>query len=854
MPRIQKFNVVPNIPENIRPLITIAYNLWWVWNNEAIELFRRLDPDLWRACGHNPVKFLGILPQNVLEAASESESFLLHLANVQAMFDRDMTMKTWFKEHIKDHEDASIAYFSAEFGLHESLPIYSGGLGVLAGDHLKSSSALGIPLCGVGLLYRLGYFHQYLNMDGWQQERFPSIDVHTRPVKIVTGDDGQPIIIDVPYPGRSVYARIWKALVGKVELFLLDTNIPQNNLEDRTITDQLYGGDNEMRVKQEIMLGIGGVRALRAIGKHCTVFHMNEGHAAFLAIERIATTMQEQNLSFSEAHEFVMASSVFTTHTPVPAGNDRFEPEMIDEYLSSYYSKLGIGREAFLALGREKPTDKFETFCMTVLALKTAYSANGVSKLHGEVSRNMWKGLWPTLPESEIPIGSVTNGIHTLSWVSDEMVRLLNRYLGIGWMDNPTSMNAWKDLEGIPDTELWRARERSRERLVEFARAKLRQQLLSRGYPPKEADRANSVLDSEALTIGFARRFATYKRANLILGDMRRLEQILTDRERPVQMIFAGKAHPKDNMGKELIRQIIRLCTDERFRNRIVFLEDYDINIARYMVQGVDIWLNNPIRPKEASGTSGMKVIPNGGINISILDGWWDEAYNRENGWAIGNREIYDDFEYQNEVESLYLYNLLEKEVKPIFYNRGADGLPREWLHYMRKSMLSLAPVFNTDRMVKEYTEKYYVRAHKNFNKLIDNNYERPRAISSWKERILNKWSAVKIVDLAFESADEIPVGSKITVKAFTNLGELSPEDVTAELYFGNVDQNDDIADGAALPMSFLEKNSDGLCVYVGQILCLQSGQYGFTVRLMPYNDDAVRKFDPAMGVVWVSS
>lgn len=853
MPRIQKFNVVPNIPDKLKPLINIAYNLRWAWSYDAIELFRRLDVDLWRTCEHNPIKFLGLLPQATLEEAANSDSFLLHLTNVEAEFERERSIKTWFKEHLSGNEDASIAYFSAEFGIHESLPIYSGGLGVLAGDHLKSSSALGIPLCGVGLLYRLGYFRQYLNLDGWQQERSTNIDFYTRPIKLVMDNNNKPVIIEVPYPGRTVYARVWMALIGKVELYLLDTNINQNNIDDRAITDQLYGGDNIMRIKQEIMLGIGGVRALRAVGKNCTVFHMNEGHAAFLAIERIALFMQEHGLSFNEALEFTAASSVFTTHTPVPAGNDRFAPDLIDEYFSSYYPKLGISRDEFLALGRENPADKLETFCVTVLALKTACFANGVSKLHGAVSRHMWKDLWPSLPEPEVPIGHITNGIHILSWVSDEMIRLLNRYLGPRWMDNPSSAYAWKDLDDIPDTELWRARERSRERLVEFARSRLKQQLLNRGLTPKEADVANSILDSEVLTIGFARRFATYKRASLIMKDIARLETILNDKERPAQVIFAGKAHPKDNLGKEIIRQIIRLCADERFRNRIVFLEDYDINLARYMVQGVDVWLNNPIRPQEASGTSGMKVVPNGGLNISIMDGWWDEAYEKENGWSIGDREVYDDLEYQNKVESLYLYNLLEKEVKPCFYNRGGNGLPKEWLQYIRKSISTIAPVFNTDRMVKDYTEKYYIRAHGNFKKFSEKDYSLPKELTVWKDRIKQKWKDVKIVNTLFDGTEEIPVGSKVTVKAYVNIGELLPEDISTELYFGNVDQNDEIHEGAALPMSFVEKNADGLCVYVGQLLCLQSGQFGFTVRVMPHNENSVRKFDPSLGLVWRS-
>jgi len=851
MGRVQKFNVTPYLPEKLRPLLKIAYNLWWVWNYEAIELFRRLDVDLWREVEHNPVKLLGAVSQTQLDEAAESDSFLAHMERVETELDRHLSSKSWFEENLVDYRDAKVAYFSAEFGIHECLPIYSGGLGVLAGDHLKSSSELGLPLFGVGLLYRLGYFHQYLNMDGWQQESFPELDFYNLPIQLLRNDKGEPVKISVEFPGRIVHAQLWESSIGRIRLILLDTNIQDNNLEDRTITDQLYGGDTEMRIRQEIMLGIGGVRALKALGVNCTVYHMNEGHAAFLSVERIYNSMRDNKLTFDEAYEFVVSSNVFTTHTPVPAGNDRFDPVMVDEYLSHYYEKLKITRERFLGLGRENPFDKQETFCMTVLALKTAAASNGVSKLHGHVSRSMWKNIWSTLPEHEIPIGHITNGIQTLSWTSDEMMRLYNRYLGPRWIDNPADNSIWSNIDEIPDSELWRCRERSRERLVAFARRMLKKQMLARGFPPKEADKSNSVLDPDALTIGFARRFATYKRATLLLRDMGRLASILSVKDRPVQIIFAGKAHPRDNMGKELVKQIIHLAKDERFRSRIVFLEDYEINIARYMVQGVDIWLNTPIRPKEASGTSGMKVIPNGGINISVLDGWWDEAYNANNGWAIGKGEVYDDHGYQDDVESLSLYNILEMEVIPMFYNRGLDGLPREWLARIKESMKTLNPVFNTNRMVKDYAEKYYIKGHKNFSLLSGDNYRIAKNLSKWKQTAHKKWDQIQIKDLSFNNEKEITVGSKITVTALVNLGELTPDDVQVELYFGSLSQKDEISEGAALPMSLINKIDNNLYEYVGQLLCLKSGQFGFTVRVLASHDDSYRKFDPEINIIW---
>ena len=851
MPKIQRFRVLPSIPEELSSLMKIAKNMWWVWNFEAIELFRRLDLELWRELDHNPVAFLGAVSQNKLREAAESESFIAHMKKVEDELDWHLSKKSWFEEtHGAQGADAAIAYFSAEFGIHESLQIYSGGLGVLAGDHLKSASELGLPLYGVGLLYRMGYFHQYLNIDGWQQEAFPETDFYNIPITPLKNEAGEPLKISVVFPGRNVFAQIWECQVGRVTLYLLDTNIDENSIEDKVITDQLYGGDSEMRIKQELILGIGGVRALEALGKKITVFHMNEGHSAFLAIERIALSMKEHKLNFREALEFVSGNNVFTTHTPVPAGNDRFPPEMIDSYLSHYYEKLGIARNDFLALGRENPEDKNETFCMTVLAIKTASFCNGVSELHGRVSRNMWKNIWPSLPTHEVPIDHITNGIQILSWTSDEMMRLFNRYLGPRWIDSPVDKDLWKNIDSIPDSELWKCRERLRERLVSFARRKLREQLIFRGAPKTEIDRSDSVLDPEALTIGFARRFATYKRANLILRHMERLAKLLLDKEKHIQIIFAGKAHPRDNMGKEIIKEIISLVRDERFRGRIVFIEDYEINVARYLVQGVDIWLNTPIRPKEASGTSGMKVVPNGGLNVSVLDGWWPEAYNGKNGWAIGKGEEYDDLNYQDEVESHSLYNMLEKEIIPMFYNRGADWLPKEWITLIKESMKTILPQFNTNRMVRDYTEKFYLESHKQHLRLRENEYDKAKKLAHWKETVGKIWKGVGITNLVSDDTREVTVGSQLRVQAVIKLDGLPHEQVSVELYFGNLNPAGEILEGAALPMVMTEKRTDGSYTYEGRLLCLRSGQFGFTVRVIPSNPDMIRKFEPKF-ITW---
>jgi starch phosphorylase len=850
MARIQTFRVLPALPEKLQPLLKIAKNMWCVWNFEAIELFRRIDIELWRETSHNPVAFLGRVPQNLLEEAAESESFLAHMKQVESELDWHLTKKSWFEENYSDRADAGIAYFSLEFGIHECLPIYSGGLGVLAGDHLKSSSELGIPLCGVGLMYRMGYFHQYLNIDGWQQERFPTTDFHNIPISPVNDSGGKQIVISVEFPDGDVYARVWECLVGRIKLFLLDTNIDQNDIENKSITDQLYGGDTEMRIKQEMVLGIGGIRALSAVGKNITVFHMNEGHSAFLAIERIYRVIKDHKLGFKEALEFVMNSNVFTTHTPVPAGNDRFPPELIDKYFSHYYGKIGVTKEDFLALGRENPLDINETFCMTVLAIKTAAFCNGVSKLHGSVSRNMWKNIWPSLPVNEVPISHITNGVQVLSWTSDEMMRLLNRYLGPRWIDSPVDKGLWLSVESVPDSELWKCRERMRERLIGFARRKLKEQLIFRGAPKTEIEMADSVLDPEALTIGFARRFAAYKRATLILRNISKLDKLLLDKDRPVQIIFAGKAHPKDNIGKDLIKAILNLIRDEKYRNKIVFIEDYDINIARYLVQGVDVWLNTPIRPKEASGTSGMKVAPNGGLNISILDGWWPEAFNYNNGWAIGLGEEYDDYNYQDEVESRSLYNILEKEVIPAFYNRGGDSIPRTWTARIKESMKTICPQFNTNRMVREYTEKAYLLSHNYQREFSNDGFAAAKDLARWKSKVSDKWSKVSVINLVHGKEEEITVGSRLKVRAEISTGELGPDDVNVELYFGNINPAGEIIEGAALPMSQVEKQTNGHYIYEGQMLCLTTGQFGFTVRIIPMHKNMARKFEPGL-ITW---
>ena len=849
---MRTFTVVPSLPPRLERLRELAYNLRWSWDFETLELFRRLDIDKWEASGHNPVRMLGMLRQDTLDRVANDESFVSHLNRVAEQFDEYMnSKKTWFRRTHGQSDALVIAYFSMEFGISESLPNYSGGLGVLAGDHLKSASDLGVPLVGVGLLYQEGYFRQYLNADGWQGELYPDNDFYTMPLHLERRRDGSPVVVQVEYPGRTARAQVWRAQVGRVPLYLLDTNIEGNRPDDRDVTDRLYGGDIEMRIRQEIMLGIGGIRALNAVGVSPTVFHMNEGHSAFLALERIRQAMLEKKVSFAEAREVTAAGNVFTTHTPVPAGIDVFYPDLIERYFGAYYRSMGLTQRDFMALGRQDPNDEQEPFSMAVLALRLANKANGVSKLHGEVSRRLWQRVWPGVPVDEIPITSITNGVHADTWVSGrDLGALYDRYLGLRWKDDPTDASIWDGVDKIPSEELWRAHERRRERLVSFARQRLAAQLERRGASSAEVQGAMEVLNPEALTIGFSRRFATYKRAALLFRDPERLARIVNSRDRPVQIIIAGKAHPNDNPGKEVIRQVVHFARQEQFRRQVVFLEDYDMVVARYLVRGADLWLTTPRRPLEASGTSGMKVAFNGGLNLSVLDGWWNEAYDPAYGWAIGRGEQYQDQDYQDEVEASALYNLLEKEIVPLFYDRGVDGLPRGWIARMKNSLRSICPVYNTDRMVVEYLERMYIPSARRFQQLASDDAARGRALARWKAELRSRWPGLRILRVEAEVPSEVAVGSLVEVKADVHLGEIRPEDVTVELYYGSVDADQEIRNGTAIPMICIERNGDGTYGYTGSIPCSVSGLHGYAVRVLPRHEDLSNPYEPGL-LLW---
>src|SRR5579884_2132115 len=804
---LRTFVVRPALPASLGRLEELAYNLWWTWNTDAAELFERIDRNLWADLGHNPVRLLGAVPQSRLDALAEDDSFQGHLERVLAQFDEYLaSSRTWFERH-SGMPRVGVAYFSLEFGLHECLPIYSGGMGILAGDHIKSASDLGIPFAGVSLLYQEGYFRQYLNADGWQLERYFDNDFHQMPVRLERDAHGQPVTVAVEYPGRRCVAQIWRIDVGRAPLYLLDANVPENGPHDRQVTTRLYQGDLDMRIRQEVLLGVGGVRALAALGREPTVCHMNEGHAAFLAIERIRRLMTERKLSFHEAREIAAAGNVFTTHTPVPAGIDLFGADLIDQYFGRWYGELGLSRDEFLGLGRQNPFNGQEPFSMAVLAIRLAEHVNGVSKLHWHVSRRMWQGVWPELPVDEVPIGAITNGVHTGFWTAgSEMEPLYDRYLGPEWREEPSDGEVWQSIFQVPAEELWRAHERGRERLVSFAHERLRRQAAQRGAPAAETAQSGQLLNPDVLTIGFARRFATYKRATLLFRDPERLRRILGDRNRPVQIIVAGKAHPQDVPGRETIRQLIHEARRPEYGNRIVFVEDYDIDVARQLVQGVDLWLNNPRRPLEASGTSGMKVAVNGGLNVSILDGWWAEAYSPELGWAIGRGEEYADtaeaHEYQDTIESRALYEVLEKDVIPLFYDRGPDGLPRGWIARMKTSIAANAPYFSTHRMVEEYFATAYEPAMRRYAELGAEDAARARELAAWKRRVAESWRDVKVLEVDSNGGRDVVVGSAMDVKAMVQLGQLKPEDVRVELYAGALDPHGEIAEGRAVPMS----------------------------------------------------
>ncbi len=832
---VHSFEVVDELPELLRPLRMLAANFRWTWHHPTREVFRAVDRNLWEAVEHNPLQLLAKVSKDRLSALADDPVFLAQLKICAEDLDAYLTGPTWYSQQHQHDPTTCIAYFCAEFGVSEALPIYSGGLGVLAGDHLKAASDLGLPLVGVGLLYARGYFRQFLSPDGWQQEHYPPLDFYELPLQLVRQENGNPLRVEVEFPDRTVTCQIWRTEVGRVPLYLLDSNVLENAPHDQSITDTLYGGDDEMRIRQELILGVGGMRALTALGIEPTVCHMNEGHAAFLTIERIRQYMAKHGCDFRTARQVIVNGNVFTTHTPVPAGFDLFRIELLEPHTRKLVEGSGLTFSDFVRMGRLDPHNEAEAFNMAVLAMGNANFVNGVSELHAKVTREMFHSRWPDYPEDEVPIEAVTNGIHTTTWTSARMTELFDNYLGPEWRTDPSNPEVWQRIYDVPDAELWAIRDNQRGDLVRFVRKYLRDVASRRGMGRATFGHMESVLDPRILTIGFARRFATYKRATLMLTDRERLKQMLFHAERPVQIVIAGKSHPRDDGGKRLIQELNQFITAEGGRTRMVFLEDYDMRIARMLVQGVDVWLNNPRRPMEASGTSGMKVVPNGGLNCSVLDGWWDEGYAPGLGWAIGDRLDLPDHMQQDWLDSRTLYHLIETDIAPTFYHRVDGAIPYGWVDMIKKSIAAHAWRFSTSRMVRDYAEKGYLPADARYRKLDANGQSEARAILAWRDRVRQAWPKVKVVSVEDDAAAANVVGRELTVRAVVEIDGLNTEDVVVEALVGKVGSTRDLYLDRIVPLEPIESAGSGV-VYAAKIALDHPGNRGYTIRVRPHH------------------
>jgi starch phosphorylase len=828
MKAVHTFTVVSQLPPQLEPLRAVAMNLGWADDERAHDLFRRLDREAYEFEGRDPALILATESQEQLDKLAADPAFTSLAAAVHDELQRSLGEPRWFQRRTPSPL-REVAYFSPEFGIAAALPQYSGGLGVLAGDHLKAANDLGLPLVGIGLFYRHGYFRQELDANGWQVERFPRLDPRVMAIEPV-----EDVKIMVDLAGVPVYARLWKAAVGRIHLYLIDTDIDDNDDVNRLTCDRLYGGGVEERIRQEIVLGIGGVRALQALGRTPQLFHMNEGHAGFLALERIRVLMVDHGLSFAEARAAARPGAIFTTHTPVPAGIDRFPRKLMEKYFSGWCRDVGLTLDDLMAFGHEPGTTEGEIFNMAAMGLRMADRANGVAQLHGAVSRQMFNGLWPDIPEEDVPITAVTNGVHAATWTSGEMGAIFRRTLGDDWPEAPA--DEWRAVEGIADREVWRARTAAKERLVGYARHKLRQQAERLGQTPAQAGWTDDALDPDILTIGFARRFATYKRATLLFRDVERLRRLLLDEERPVQILFAGKAHPADEPGHHLIQQVAKLAGELDLRHRLVLLEDYDISVARMLVQGCDVWLNTPLRPNEACGTSGMKVVYNGGLNLSILDGWWDELYSPDVGWAIPSAEYATDVDVRNDLEAASTYDLLERQVVPLYYRKGEGDLPTEWLAKLKRSIARLGPQVESTRMLREYVERLYEPAAERSDQFTADGYERPRGLVRWTRNLVRAWPSVSVPSSGYE---ELAEPGRVRIHAQVDLGDLEPDDVRVEALHGEVDLDGELSTPTTTAMELVGTGDrPDRRHYAVDVAFPHAGTFGFTVRCVPHHPD----------------
>lgn len=849
MSYLQTFQVFPYIPEPLKFLEALVGNLWWSWSLDAIELFRRINPRLWNESGRNPVVFLTLVEQKKLDALATDDSFLSHMEDVRGQYTSQVIepLDPTGKQPGREHD--VIAYFSMEFGIHECLPLSAGGLGILAGDHLKAASTLDLPLAGVGLFYRNGYFYQFLNHDGWQQEEYPETDLNTLPVESVKDASGNDLHIAIEGPDGTIQLMIWKIMVGRIPLYLLDTNIKENPPMIRDLNSRLYHSDGKVRLAQEVILGIGGMRALKAMGIHPVVCHINEGHCSFCNIERLAQIRSRYHVDLKTAVEINARTTVLTTHTPVLAAHDEFPFDQVKPYLVPFEKDLGLSADTLLQWGQIGQDHRENPFSMFVLGLHLTQNRNGVSRLHGSVARRMWSFVWPGVPEKEIPISHITNGVHIPSWISIDNSNLFERYLGRDWPIKTWNTDLANRIEDIYDEELWRAHEMNRTRLIRSCRKWMVRQYGRRNAPKSVMKEAESVLDDDVLTIGFARRFAAYKRSNLLLNDMDRLEAILKNEQHPVQFIFAGKAHPMDNEGKKLVQQIVHLARNPAYRHKILFLEDYDIDIARHLIQGADVWLNTPRRPLEACGTSGMKAAANGVLNVSILDGWWCEGYTQETGWAIGTGEEFSDQHYQDAVESHALYNVLENDVIPCFYNRENGGIPLRWLSMMKASIRMALEQFSAQKMVATYRDTFYTSAMVQYYDLTRDRASQAVRLKNIHERLRDKWCALSIEPPVRKDTGSLRVGESLTVSTIVRLGDIQPDEVDVEVFYGRLKTVECIAEGKTQPMTVAENLGNGLYRYECSLPCEFAGRYGFTARITPRADHFI-KYVPGL-ITW---
>lgn len=831
-----RVTVVPQLPEKISRLTEIANNLWWSWNTEFLKLFQMIDIDLWENVGKNPIKFLKLVNQSKIEEISENSEFLKQYNRVVENFDNYMNSKdTWFNKKCPNNKNDLIAYFSAEYGLDEVVPIYSGGLGILSGDHLKSASDLGLPFVAVGLLYKNGYFHQKINSKGEQCSEYHNIDLYNLPILPVKDKMDDDIIIDIELGERTLHLKLWQINVGRVKLYLMDSDIEQNDEDLRNITLRLYGGDKEMRIRQEIVLGMAGVQVLQKLGLKPTLYHMNEGHSSFLTLQLIYNIMQEKQVSFEIAKEMATVETVFTTHTPVPAGNDIFDITLVEQYFNKFWSKLGISREEFLKLGMKENEGFEQGFNMGILALKIAGKKNGVSKLHGEVSRELFSEVWPNIAEDESPITYVTNGIHTCTWLAPNLKNLYNEYLPPYWQDKIEMDSTWQKIDNIPNEKLWDAHVARKEKLMRLIKQNITERYVNSGVGYDQIGELVNSLNPKALTIGFARRFATYKRATLIFKDIARLTQILNDENRPVQIVFAGKAHPQDKEGQDLIKYIHEVSLMPQFKGKIFILENYNIGMSRYLVSGVDVWLNNPRRPMEASGTSGEKASVNGVVNCSILDGWWAEGYDGTNGWAIGTNATYNSYEEQDKADSNSLYHLLENKIIPAYYNQDKNGISSEWITLMKNSIKTTGGKYSTSRMLIDYINDLYMPLC-NLNKKYFQNLENVMSYTEWKRIAKQNWQNIKITQDRNVDNGKFNAGSQITVNCEVELPNIDEKNVEVQVYFGQVLDNGTVRNVYTEEMNKVGEE-DGKKFYEATLDLTTGGNFGYTFRVMPKHD-----------------